>query len=138
MEDQEIIKRMREQFGFYDQPRRFSREQLSAKVKDGDFLASIDCSGMDLGGADLTGCIFEKVSFNGANLRGADLRESVFAKADFGGADLQGARMNQAVFQEADLSKANLQDASLGYAKLLESRAEQIDMARFALFILQR
>ena len=98
MAQDDYLKSMREQFGFYDRPRRFSREELEKRAFDGEFLSNIDCSHMDLRGIDLSGCIFEQANFSGADLGGANLKESIFTQSDFDHVGLQKAQMKLTVF----------------------------------------
>lgn len=74
-------------------------------------LASKECAGCDLRGANLAG-----LDLNGVNLKAADLT----------GVNLKGAKLGNAILTDADLSQANLTGADLGCATVnFNLRADQ-------------
>lgn len=78
-------------------------------------VATMDCSGQDLHGANFSGMDLSGVNFTDADLSYADLTEAFAVSANFTEADL-----SVATLYRADLSFANLNDAQLSGKKLRE------------------
>ncbi len=88
-----------------------------------DCVATKDCTGQNLDGADLRGEDLAAVNFAGASLRRADLSDvrltvANLSDADLGGATLAGASLSGATLLAADLTGASLAGASLPNADL--------------------
>jgi len=76
------------------------RDELVARIRDGDFVTDANLDGADLSGMDLSGALLENVSFKGAKLGGARLKESFIHRCDFSGADFAGAAQYVQKIQE--------------------------------------
>jgi len=79
-----------------------------------------------IGGADLSGGIFNQTFFTStdlreANLSGAELVRAEFSNANLAGADLSGANMEKAAATRADFSGADLSNANLASAEFSRS-----------------
>jgi uncharacterized protein YjbI with pentapeptide repeats len=75
--------------------------------------SSIDCSGQNLHGLDLSNGSHFNVNFSGANLNGANLLGSKFFECEFNGANLNKANLTSVQFFECNLPGANLEGANL-------------------------
>ncbi len=112
-----------------------TREELLAKVDEGEVIAGEDLSGLDLSGLDLSGVVFEKTSFRGARLKDAKLSESMFNGCDLCGADLSGARARHAVWSRCALLHARLDGGDLVAASFAECDASRASFDRVNLTI---
>ena len=79
--------------------------------------------GIDLVGANLSGCNLRRADLRGADLTeaslaGAHLERAILSNARLTDADLRGARLDNAVLANANLAGANLEDASVDGANL--------------------
>ncbi len=79
--------------------------------------------GIDLIGANLSGCNLRRADLRGADLTeaslaGAHLERAILSNARLTDADLRGARLDNAVLANANLAGANLEDASVDGANL--------------------
>ncbi len=81
-------------------------------------VATKDCTGQDLDGADLHGQDLAAVNFAGASLRRADLGDARLTVANLSDADLGGATLARASLSGATLLAADLTGASLAGASL--------------------
>ena len=85
-------------------------------------------TGVNLGHADLQGCILARADLRGANLAGANLRNANLSGAllngadmadcDLRGANLDGAQLARAKLAHANLAGASLKDTNFAWADL--------------------
>ena len=101
-------------------------------------VATKDCSGRDLSGADLHGQDLSGTDFAGASLRRADLAEALLTVANLTSADaeaanLVGVDLSGATLVSADLSSAALAGADLTNADLSGVNLSGADLSRATL-----
>lgn len=83
--------------------------------------ATGDCSGQDLGGANLYGQDLAGVNFAGASLRKADLGAARLTVANLTGTALTGANLGDASLNGAALASADLAGAAFAGARLVNA-----------------
>ena len=84
-------------------------------------VATKDCSGQDLTGANLSWQDLIGVNFTGANMTRVDLSHSALRGDSMSGTTLKLAYMGSATLEYADLTGANLQEANLTKASLFRA-----------------
>lgn len=109
-----------------------------------DGMLSMDITGLQLSGADLTKALFLQCRMDGADFNGARLDEAVFltatgSRVNFSGAHLKNfravkdSRLDKANFTGASLQKANLRGTDLGAATFTNANLSDADLSETSL-----
>lgn len=83
-------------------------EYLPRPAVDPDDDIVLDLTGMDLRGANLSGCQWSEVNLSGADLSGADLSGARFEYVRLVGTYLNGAKLNELVAKNTDFSRVEI------------------------------
>ncbi len=110
-----------------------TRMEVERRIREGETLAGLDLSDLDLSGFDfsgksLVGCRFDRGNLRRCRLRGADL-----SGASLEGADLSETELDDAKLERTNLVSAKLTGASLRSAFLTDANLTTAD-ARRAVF----
>jgi hypothetical protein len=91
---------------------------------------SVDSTGRNLQGINLSDLVVSGMGFRGANLRKADLSDSIVEFADFVDADLAGAKFHGASVYQSNFSRANLEYAQLVHCHFHEVQLTDANLRR--------
>ena len=115
-----------------------AREEVFKRYQQGESLANLDLSGLDLSGgiltrADLSGCNLERTNLSGADLSGAVLKNSLMADADLNSCNLSAANLSGAAaprvnFASSDMAGSNMTGSLFGQADMTGANLNRADM----------
>ncbi len=102
--------------------------RLHKAIGDGQFVTTVNLSGLALNGADLTGLAAREFEAPFAQLQGALLTQAELLEANLKGANLKGANMAESNLSLAILDKAMLQEVNLQNAILTNASCCDADL----------
>ena len=104
--------------------------ELVAQVENADPVREVSVDGLDFAASNISGAVYEKVSFRDAGLTRVAMKDCTVVNCDFSGSDLSEVDFSDSVFMDCVFDGANFAGCNLNSVPIRGGSARRCDFSR--------